>query len=53
MAKRGEIVEESLLDDQYTPIRCLYQDPLELLEYYVRGRKLSDLSLNLLLKSPK
>ena len=42
--RKRELTEEMLLDDQYPPIMCLYQDPLELLEYYVTGRKLSVLS---------
>ena len=50
MTERGkkEITEDTLLDDLYPPISCLYQDPLELLESYVTGRKLSSLSLELL-----
>jgi len=50
MAERGkgEVIEDDLLEDEYPSIRCIYQDPLELLECYVKGRKLIGLSSDLL-----
>lgn len=50
MAERGKktVTENDLLDDEYPAIRCVYQDPLKLLEFYVTGRKLSSLSSDLL-----
>lgn len=35
---------ECELDEQFSPIRCLYLEPMELLEHYVAGKKLTKLS---------
>lgn len=35
---------KSVKDVDYPPITCLYQDPIELIEYFVKGKKLDVLS---------
>ncbi|MCG3471820.1 LlaJI family restriction endonuclease [Xenorhabdus bovienii] len=47
MAPKGlkkEYKEEDCLDSDYPPILCIYQDPIELLSQYSRGRPLHNLS---------
>ena len=50
MAHRGtsQITATDLLEDEYPAIRCVYLDPIKLMEYYLTDRKLSNLSLELL-----
>ncbi|WP_409158936.1 LlaJI family restriction endonuclease [Pectobacterium sp. B2J-2] len=35
---------DDCLDEQYPPILCLYQDPIELVSYYSHGKKLKKLT---------
>lgn len=35
---------DELMDDKYVPIKCFYVDPMEVMESFVRGAKLKDLS---------
>ncbi|CAH1583500.1 conserved hypothetical protein [Vibrio jasicida] len=41
-----------LQDAEYPPIRCVYLCPQLLIQHYIKGRKLTDLSENLLSSSP-
>lgn len=38
--KNHNISIKEFLDEEFPPILCLYQDPLELIEYYSSGRKI-------------
>ncbi|NRD30664.1 LlaJI family restriction endonuclease [Shewanella sp. DC2-4] len=51
MAKKGQkkqFTESDCLDIDYPPIQCIYQDPIELIENYSKGRYLKDLTQKLL-----
>ena len=50
VARRGKspITVTDLLKEEYPEIRCVYLDPVKLMEHYLVDRKLRDLSLELL-----
>lgn len=49
MQERG--TKKMLIDQDYPPIRCIYIDPIILLEHYVLGKKLSSISDQLMFPS--
>lgn len=46
--KKGDYSLSDCLDDRYPPIICMYQDPIELLEYYSSVKKIIKLSEKIL-----
>ncbi len=51
MAQKGhkkQFSDSDCLDTDYPPIQCLYQDPIELIEHYSKGRPLKELTQKLL-----
>lgn len=46
MAQKGQTLpytEDDCLDEEYPPIKCIYQDPIELIEHYSKHRYLRQL----------
>ncbi|EGR2423719.1 LlaJI family restriction endonuclease [Vibrio cholerae] len=51
MAKKGpkkQFTHSDCLDTDYPPVQCIYQDPIELIEHYSKGRYLKELTKKLL-----
>ncbi|MDF4851240.1 LlaJI family restriction endonuclease [Vibrio parahaemolyticus] len=51
MAKKGDkkqFLDSDCLDTDYPPVQCIYQDPIELIEHYSKGRHLKELTQKLL-----
>ncbi|EKO3962957.1 LlaJI family restriction endonuclease [Vibrio fluvialis] len=51
MAKKGHskhFSDSDCLDIEYPPIKCIYQDPIVLVEHYAKGRHLKELTQKLL-----
>ncbi|WP_194577582.1 LlaJI family restriction endonuclease [Vibrio anguillarum] len=51
MAKKGQKKQFSdgdCLDTDYPPLQCIYQDPIQLIEHYSKGRYLKELTQKLL-----
>lgn len=47
-APNKQFSDSDCLDRDYPPIRCIYQDPIELIEHYSKGRYLKELTQKLL-----